>query len=777
MTFRSSVRARLMGLGLGLILIPMSVVLVMTVVQQKNAAEIAGQECEDLNLIALDRVAESVYALCETQNQVLTSEVAAGLRVTKNVLGNQGTVSFAEEVVSWNAVNQYTKSIQKLTLPKMMVGDTWLGQNSAANRKSVVVDEVRDLMGGTATIFQRMNPAGDMLRVCTNVMKSDGDRALGTYIPAINPDGKPNPVISKVLTGETFTGRAYVVDKWYLTAYEPIEGPSGNIVGISYFGVPMESATALRQGVMDITIAKTGYVYVLDGGGNYVMSLNGKRDGENILGAKDANGVLFIQEIVAKAKVAEKETVFEQYYPWKNAGDQEARLKVARCMYYEPWDWIIGASSYMDEFTAAEQRIEANGLRNVINMSVVVLIALGLGTLSTLVVGGRITAPLKRAVEVADAVSVGDLSHRLESKAQDEVGDLSRALDRMTAGLSEKAKVAETIAGGDLTGNVQSNGSKDIFGNALVKMSDQLNDVLAGIQLAAEQVGTGSKEIADSSTGLSQGATEQAASLQEISASMVELNGQVKLNAESAGQADQLSNVARETAATGVEQMQTMTSAMNEISASSEEIGKIIKVIDDIAFQTNLLALNAAVEAARAGQHGKGFAVVAEEVRNLAGRSAKAARETSELIEGSLSKVKNGTAIAGETATSLASIVESVTKASDLVGEIASASNEQAQGITEVSQGLGQIDSVTQQNTANSEETASAAQELSSQAATLQYLVTKFKLKGGRRAAAAEPKPAHRDRQLFDGGDVTAQVPQDASIADEVIELTGDWGS
>jgi methyl-accepting chemotaxis protein len=398
----------------------------------------------------------------------------------------------------------------------------------------------------------------------------------------------------------------------------------------------------------------------------------------------------------------------------------------------------------------------------------------------------NITRPLVAAVQVADAVSAGDLSHRLVSNVQDEVGDLARSLDQMSDGLQEKAKLAMGIAQGDLTAEVVPAGPKDEFGQALHQMSEQLNEVLGGIQNAAAQVGTGSKEIADSSTNLSQGATEQAASLQEISASMTELNGQVKLNAESAGQADQLSNVARETAATGVEQMQTMTSAMDEISGSSEEIAKIIKVIDDIAFQTNLLALNAAVEAARAGQHGKGFAVVAEEVRNLAGRSAKAARETSELIEGSLSKVKNGTTIAGETATSLESIVESVTKASDLVGEIASASNEQAQGITEVSQGLTQIDSVTQQNTANSEETASAAQELSSQAATLQYLVKKFRLKGFDSAhEAAVPAPVRQEYAKPEPTPVRAAQPYRApesgtSAAEEdleaVIELSSDWG-
>jgi methyl-accepting chemotaxis protein len=548
-----------------------------------------------------------------------------------------------------------------------------------------------------------------------------------------------------------------------------------NLGGETSSDAQEHGSMALRQAIMDIVIAETGYVFVLDSKGNYIVSKEGKRDGENIWGAKDADGASFIQEIIRKSKSARPGEYAEQQYPWLDKGASQARMKISRGLYFEEWDWVIGASSYEDEFTQATTRIQKISADNRIVFLAVVSVTVLLASLLTWFFSLRITGPIRAGVDMANAVAVGDLSNRLNSDAKDEIGELARALDAMCEGLLDKAQVAEAIAGGNLTNDVEPAGPSDVFGNSLKKMSHQLNEVLAGIQQASEQVGTGSKEIADSSTSLSQGATEQAASLQEISASMTELNGQVKLNAESAGQADQLSNVARETATTGVDQMKTMTGAMDEISQSSEEIAKIIKVIDDIAFQTNLLALNAAVEAARAGQHGKGFAVVAEEVRNLAGRSAKAARETSELIEGSLSKVKNGTEIANDTANSLASIVESVTQASDLVGEIASASNEQAQGITEVSQGLNQIDTVTQQNTANSEETASAAQELSSQAATLQYLVTKFQLKGGRSAIAARPAAPAGKPQPASADSWEAMPAQAADVAGEVIELSGGW--
>jgi methyl-accepting chemotaxis protein len=340
-----------------------------------------------------------------------------------------------------------------------------------------------------------------------------------------------------------------------------------------------------------------------------------------------------------------------------------------------------------------------------------------------------ISIPVRRAAEVADMVAAGDLSQKLEYDGQDEVGRLAQSLDRMSQGLREKAAVAQAIAQGDLTRELVPASPKDSFGLALAAMTCKLNSTLAGIKLAAERVNQGSGEIAESSTDLSEGATRQAASMEEISASMTDLSGQVKTNATSAAQADTLSREAQQAANSGVTKMRSMTGAMDEIRQSSDEISKIIKVIDDIAFQTNLLALNAAVEAARAGKHGKGFAVVAEEVRNLAGRSAKAARETSSLIEGSSERVARGSQIAAETADALQSIVETINMTSDLVREIASASDEQSRGIGEVTEGLSQIDQVTQSNTAASEEAASVASVLSDQASQLLQLIRKFKIK------------------------------------------------
>jgi methyl-accepting chemotaxis protein len=311
------------------------------------------------------------------------------------------------------------------------------------------------------------------------------------------------------------------------------------------------------------------------------------------------------------------------------------------------------------------------------------------------------------------------------------VTGMNETLNAITSPILEVIKILEQMSEGDLSQIMQGNftGDHARIMETLNQSLASLNNILIRVEASIEQVTSGSRQVSEASQSVSQGATEQASALEEISASMSEIAAQSRQNADSAGQASQLSQAAREAAGLGNKQMNLMLKAMEEINNSSNQISKIIKVIDEIAFQTNLLALNAAVEAARAGVHGRGFAVVAEEVRNLAQRSAKAAKETSELIEGSVDKAANGARIARETDDALSKIINGISKVNDLVGEISTSSREQVAGLEQISQGLSQIDQVTQSSAANAEESASASDELHGQAQQLREMINGFKLR------------------------------------------------
>ncbi|MDR1736689.1 MAG: methyl-accepting chemotaxis protein [Oscillospiraceae bacterium] len=349
----------------------------------------------------------------------------------------------------------------------------------------------------------------------------------------------------------------------------------------------------------------------------------------------------------------------------------------------------------------------------------------------------KIITPIRALSKAAQSMAEGDVYVNVVKNREDEIGVLQESFQNLTAASRDQAEMLKRIADGDISGSYIPRSEADVVGQSLELLLRQNNELISQVKLAAKQLSDETTQLAGGAQTLAAGSTEQAAAVERLSGSLSEMAGQIETSASLAGKAADLSNTIRENAEKGSRQMDQMVTAVQDINAAGQNISKVIKVIDDIAFQTNILALNAAVEAARAGQHGKGFAVVAEEVRSLSAKSAQAARDTGMLIGTSVEKAELGAQIAGETAVSLAGIVMGINESNRLISEIAQSSGQQSLAIESINKGIDQVSQVVQQNSATAEQSAAASEQMNGQAIMLDGLVARFKLENETRLISA----------------------------------------
>jgi PAS domain S-box-containing protein len=435
---RLSVKVSL--LGAGSTLIAAAALVALATWQSGLYNRLAQKEVDELIEANLDHIARGVYNLARTENEAVQQQVDHNLNVAEHVLSSTGGANLSERSVVWTATNQFTNGTTQVRLPRMLAGERWLGQNTDPAVPTAVVDDVSRLVGETATVFQRMNERGDMLRVATNVTNADGRRAIGTYIPAVGPDSVPNPVITAVLDGRTYHGRAFVVDSYCLTAYKPIHDDAGRLVGMLYVGVKQKTIESrVRGAILETRVGRTGYVYVLGGSGEtrgrYIVSQNAQRDGEDVWESRDSDGHLVIQTIIRKAIAAKRGELTTVRYRWRNPGEPAPRWKVARLVYFAPWDWVIGVGVYEDELQAYRAVLEGGRARMTRFMGAAGLgIALLVG-LAGVLIAWTIARPVRRLTAAAETIMRGNLDQVVEVDAGDEIGILASTFNSMTAQL------------------------------------------------------------------------------------------------------------------------------------------------------------------------------------------------------------------------------------------------------------------------------------------------------------------------------------------------------
>jgi len=433
----------------------------------------------------------------------------------------------------------------------------------------------------------------------------------------------------------------------------------------------------------------TEYVWVNDMHPKVVLHpIKPELEGQDVSGMKDPNGKTLFVEFVS---VVRKDGAGFVDYLWPRPGSSQPEPKRSYVKAFAPWGWVMGSGVYVDDVLSVSKKEAAIAL-----VAVALLAALSMVGIELMV--RRLQARLNIANDVMEAVAAGDLSRHVEPGAADEVGHL----------------LAQVAA-----------------------MQSRLAEMVRQIRSSTDNISTASTEIASGNQDLSARTEQTASNLQQAASSMEQLTGTVKQSADSARQANQLASSAAEVAARGGKVVSEVVATMDEINASSKKIADIIGVIDGIAFQTNILALNAAVEAARAGEQGRGFAVVAGEVRNLAQRSAQAAKEIKGLIGASVDKVESGSKLVADAGLTMQEIVGSVQRVTDIIGEITAAASEQSDGIGQVNSAVTQLDQMTQQNAALVEESAAAAESLKEQAMRLAQVVGTFRLDDKPATAAA----------------------------------------
>ncbi|MBL7175040.1 MAG: Cache 3/Cache 2 fusion domain-containing protein [Desulfobacteraceae bacterium] len=400
------IRTKLISVTLFLVLLPLICIAYLSMNRFGEALRNAAKE--DLGHLVMN-----VYSMCKVQQEMVQMKVVSDLNVAREILYRHGSEIeiVTEKKILFNAINQFTNDAFPVTVPFWKVGDIPLSKDN------YFVDEVRNLVGGTCTIFQRIE--GDrLLRISTNVIGRDGKRGIGTFIPS------DSPVAQAIVAGRSYRGRAYVVDDWYITAYEPIKSRDGTVIGALYVGVKEQSAYSLRDEIKGIKVGDTGYVFIIDSKG--YLKIHPAREGENVLGAKDSSGFEYIHAMIQDSLSLEENEVGTIRYPWINPelGEKRPRQKITKYTYFRPWDWVIAAGTYEDEIYQSLKATERFIL-------IVVLVALTLVFSLTIALSKVLTKPIKELTEVTSKMVEGDLSQRVKILSADEIGVLGTSFNRM----------------------------------------------------------------------------------------------------------------------------------------------------------------------------------------------------------------------------------------------------------------------------------------------------------------------------------------------------------
>lgn len=639
---KMSLRSSIIGLAVLAAVLPVLVVLLMIPVQRSTLQKIITDEMDSIAKYETMQVAEIIYDMCKVTHLGIERRLADHLKGAGAEIKQAGGFSFTGETVSWTVRDPAAGESDKVLLPAIYIGKSPVEPNTDFATPSPLVDTVTKFTHAYCTIFQRMNDKGDMIRVCTSLPDAANKRAIGTTMRRVLPDGSENPVIEQVLKGETYFGRALVMNEWHAAAYEPIwdSEKKTQVVGMLYLGFNLnEINRELREAIMSIKLGKSGYVGIIGGKGEwrgqYIISKNGERDGERVADTPDANGRYIIREHVAKAMAAQEGAVLFEKYPWKNKNESAFRSKCAGIVYFRPWDWVIYATMYEDDNYSI--------IANFINLTVHIMTtgaSAAAGVLIVVIVlavwlGSVIARPIVRAVAVAQQVAGGDIAGARRSMAR-ELEKIEGTADGLPP--SRTHNEVETLT------------------NTIALMIKHLSSLVGLVQRSSVQMVSTATEITAAAREQESTVTEFGASTTEIAAAVKEISATSGELAKTMQDIKETSSSAEALADRGHSGLVNMQNSMGQLAAATSSISSKLSAINEkagsinnlvttitkVADETNLLSLNASIEAEKAGEYGRGFAVVAREIRRLADQTAVSTLDIERTVKEMQSSVSTG---------------------------------------------------------------------------------------------------------------------------------------
>lgn len=628
-------RHKVIGLALISALLPVIVLTLLLVTGEEPLIKRIKTELSDLIENTYNAIVHDVYASCQTANELITKELEGMLNVTEYITKLAGGIHLNYDTeVEWTAVNEDTEIATQVKLPQVLVGDQWFGQNKSFSKKTPIVDTTKSLLGGTISIYQKMNENGDMLRIATNVSTTNHERAIGTYLPAMHSENVPNVIITTLMKGQQFRGSAYVFDDWYLTMFEPIKNEKDEIIGALYVGILQKNLESLSRAIEEIAIGLNGYIWVIKGteSGDIIEDIIIKStnvDKSTIINDKSRE----IYEKIRQRARNLKEKGGKEKISWQDPNDNSPTNKTITYTYFKDWDWVIGVTAYDKDFEKPYAEIQSlfSHLRN--GIFIAGLITLLIVGIVAFYLSGLLTKPITALTKIATRVTEGNIGAAvalIEKIIKGEDKDLAKAKDRNDeTGNLLRAIMAMIATLNRIIGQVKSSSIQ------LISTATEISSAAKAQETTVNDFGTSTNQIATAVKQISSTSQELFKTMSNVS----DVANETGLMAD-AGLAE-LSEMAN-TMKTLTEATTSISSKLAVISNKTGNINSVVTTISKVADQTNLLSLNAAIEAEKAAEYGVGFAVVAREIRRLADQTALATLDIEQIVKEMQSAVSAG---------------------------------------------------------------------------------------------------------------------------------------